>query len=459
MNKLRELDLSDNSFGNSSVLGLLRTISKFKDNVLSKIYLQNSELNEEFLCEFRQIINRLSHLSVLDISYNTFGDEAIKHFIESFHQKSMILQLEELYIYQCKISVDCLRPMILYLLTIPSLRVLNSKKSTSDIEWFNRLEQYECFKAVDDIDEEVFNLYKLRKIQSELKVIIQDKFLKITKTVKVCYLNKFIQVLAEGNFPIQDVRIHNNLLTDQLINNLQKLDFNERESNIFELSKVFIKENKEIDEIFKKMPELGRIRFSRQNFSPNIWKNIFNSISENCHNLRKVIVVECNTGIEISTTMSKLLLNNQLVIVIDFRGVFVERSILEALENCNRIRELYLWNCSISSNNAYFLGKALNNKHNLSILDVGRNDLEVKGGEYLLAAIRKSCHSITRISLRKCGFNSKIIDYIGETIAVLKHLEVLDISENDFGGKFTTAILSKRIFNNNTNIQKLYLSD
>lgn len=301
---------------------------------------------------------------------------------------------------------------------------LNSKRSNDDLK---TLEPYECFRYVSDIDEKLFNLFKLRKIWKELKVVVNNKVIRITEKVSPDLLHNFLNIIAENYFNNKNIKIHYNNFTVELIEQLNKLDFSNTELNLLELSNMPLSDNfnKNISfkEILQKMSGMSRLKFLNQNFSTELWMDTFETIYKNFRRLIKLTIVDCNTSIVCSENLSKILLNNQGLRIINFRNMVVEKSVLQALSKCTGVQELHLWNCSISEHTACHLADALKCLRNLSLLDLGQNNLGDNGGKSILNALRDSCRSITRLGFRKCNFSCEILDILGRTVIKLKNLE------------------------------------
>ncbi|CAD5126872.1 unnamed protein product [Dimorphilus gyrociliatus] len=180
---------------------------------------------------------------------------------------------------------------------------------------------------------------------------------------------------------------------------------------------------------------LQRLDISNNYLGDYVGKNIFQNISNNCRNIRKINFNDCGFTSEIGDILGDAIGQqkylNELYIFNNNLGNFVGRHLFYNIKKyCQYIKCLDLSNCRFTSQIGNTLGDAIGQQTNLRSLFLSENNLRDSIGANIFSNIKLKCKKISELEYYNCGFTSKIDDIIGNAIGQLTYLKSISSSDN-----------------------------
>ncbi|CAD5126361.1 DgyrCDS14504 [Dimorphilus gyrociliatus] len=448
--KLSTFDLSNNKLSETTVRNLANfwlEMNKLEKKV--EFYMSNCVNHWNGLLQSCQLTNLLEikNLAVLDISSNGIGKTNMEEILRKCYLN--LTNLTEIYIYNNKLEGNILFKMIEYILNMKKLQVLNSSKHSKHYN-FKMGEDYFKFsflEFIDDIDKDIFNLYRLFEISMVIKNSVTSNILTITENrTPSKYLKYYLNILIFGKFQFSALNISQIVLDEQHLQLFSQISFLNNMLNSLSINEVTIRYTSQNRLNFgKNLKNLTLIRLLNIEFVPSeneqhFWDQILQNFTwntNNCPGLNTLVISfgECNVSHHLSNIIK---INRVSLTAICIENSTIGCRILRTIrKNCKNLLELSLWHSKINlirGSDQTLLTNIFSFNQQLKYIELGHctniphfNDtlqqieklekLEKLGVrkqkfsiERLLNIIRVECQQLYMLDIAKCELGDKSIN-------------------------------------------------
>ncbi|CAD5119403.1 unnamed protein product [Dimorphilus gyrociliatus] len=439
LRNLRVLSLNDNSLTDQGAENLFKSLSVWNIN-LEELNVAKCNFGHYGAKSLGKILKNLSKLKILNISNNFIeNDGAIGVFNSISNNNSN--KLEELRIVNCGIEVAGAKSLAGALKKSPKLRILSINDNSIRNEG-----SFEIFQVFSNNNKYLEELYA-----SSCKIGLNGGF-KLAESLKQLAYLKVLSI--DNNCFDEDSSCSILSSISSRSRNMEALYLNHCNlgfSAAYELSKSL-----------GKMPDLREIRLNDNPIMDEGATHIFSSILKYNHLLTDLIMNSCQIDAHGAVELAKALRNIPYLEVFDISSNSIKDTGATALfvsisQTNTKLNTLAVRECDFTVEAALQLAKTLKNLPNLKRLAFNNNFIGDRGSSSIFSSVLKTENKLCELYVDGCQISTEGVKQLAEIVQNLKQLKIINLSNNkinDKGAAKLFSILSK----SNRNLKELYAS-
>lgn len=213
-----------------------------------------------------------------------------------------------------------------------------------------------------------------------------------------------------------------------------------------------------ITENLKDQKNVRQLSFSYNDFQLEGLSAAFYNIFNNCKTLKDLRLFDCthfrDTHNSCDLAISKKFVFVQTISKLENLNLSFNKlsnelgvEVLKIVANCcSSIKNLYLSNCFADLFDELFseIEKLLTRNKEIKVINLSNNNIGGKNGTILLQKISSQCLQVTTLVFANCQLDSSIENSLKQIFKNLKYLEYVDLSSNSFNGNFLNNVFNDR---------------
>ncbi|CAD5126728.1 DgyrCDS14784 [Dimorphilus gyrociliatus] len=425
---IESLDYSNNDLSEIS----LKDIS-FSSTCLKDLILSSCKLKDDFLIEFKQILDNLLHLKVLDLSNNTFKYSAIVGLLEKLHRSTA--KPIELYLYGNKLESKHLLEISCILCELDSLSKFNSNfneyylNDWNDVDpkQFINSKEFNLEKAktlinsvllmlnqsasIENAEIPFKKLFEIMKIScTNFEDVDLEIYLTNSKKFHIC--KEALKMLSS----IQTVQLCNTEMSDQNKNDIFSLLSTDCKTlTCLKLVNCGLSSihGSLLSKAIGEQKNLCQLILSENNLGSETGNALLKNVSKNIKKLKNLNISSCNMnetiGENLKIALEELshleyfnISNNEIRNKV---GKIIFATISKKMQN---LKSLYLSKCNLNSEITEDITKGVKEMTAIQNLDLSFNNFSMENNSVIFKIAKESCTKISELNLENCGFSMAI---------------------------------------------------
>lgn len=201
-----------------------------------------------------------------------------------------------------------------------------------------------------------------------------------------------------------------------------------------------------LSEVVFQNPNLEEIQIGDNNLGSIVSMSLFNAINETCINFRNIGFYNLNfdekAGKSLLHAISKNLQLTEIVLGKNLLGNYLTKDLFDLIERDFRDMScLSVFSIGFNHKVGFSLEKAIAANENITELDIGDNTIGNKLAVSLLNVIADSCSNLTILGLRSIGMDQRAGKSLATVLESNSNMESLEVARNNLGAKASQLLL------------------